>query len=97
MVRSGFGLLFVTEDLFLSFFVTYYDSFGNLITDKKEIAKSYLSKWFWVDLPAIIPWEMFFSSASSDANTQKYIKLLKCIRLLRIFHIIKFMEKFRSV
>jgi hypothetical protein len=43
---------------------------------RREIAKEYLQFWFWVDLLATIPWELFV--------TAKGTGLLPLFKLLRI-------------
>ncbi|GBG34246.1 Potassium voltage-gated channel protein eag [Hondaea fermentalgiana] len=77
-------------DLFLNFATAYVDDWGTLITDRREIGRSYLSHWFWVDLPATLPFELFVPPSEATA-----INMVKCIRLIRITKIFKFLERFR--
>ncbi len=77
-------------DLFLNFAKAYVDDWGALVTDRREIAQTYLSKWFWVDLPATLPFELFVPSSQATL-----INMVKCIRLIRITKILKFLERFR--
>ena len=39
-------------DIFVNFFSAYYDDNHTIITDKKRIAKKYLTGWFLIDLVA---------------------------------------------
>lgn len=77
-------------DLVLNFATAYVDDWGSLVTDRGEIAQFYLSHWFWVDLPATLPFELFVPPSEARA-----INLVKCIRLIRITKIFKFLERFR--
>jgi hypothetical protein len=49
---------------------------GVFIKTRRDIAKEYLTFWFWVDLLATIPWELFV--------TAKGTGLLPLFKLLRI-------------
>ena len=77
-------------DLIINFFTAYIDDWGSLITDRKRIAQMYLSKWFWVDLPACLPFEHFVPASEAIA-----VSMIKCVRLLRIGKVLKYMDRFR--
>ena len=67
---SVFGvLLWIVDILFflnmcISFHLAYWESV-DLITDRQEITKKYLSFWFWVDALSTIPWHLMEASKVS--------------------------------
>ncbi|RME88648.1 MAG: hypothetical protein D6767_09825 [Candidatus Hydrogenedentota bacterium] len=54
-----FWTVLYTIDIFVKFVTPIKIKF-QIITDKKEIAKHYLRKWFWVDLLSAFPWFIIF-------------------------------------
>ena len=58
MVDSLFGI-----DILVIFNTAFYDQDVELVEDRKEIAKHYLSGWFTVDMLAIIPFDRILHSA----------------------------------
>lgn len=69
---------------------------GHVVMDPKEIAKHYFHFWFWIDILASIPFEMF-SGFISDKTTRKSIKLVKYFkipRLLRLGRLLKYLRKY---
>ena len=77
-------------DLIVNFFTAYVDDWGSLITDHKLIAQNYFSKWFWIDLPACLPFELVVPASEAIA-----VSMIKCVRLLRIGKILKYLDRFR--
>ena len=92
-------------DMFITFFTTISDK-GNMMetTDKKLIAKRYISFWFWIDLISIFPFDditsLFISSDSNDKQNNsnmlirtlkmgKIGKLIRLMRLVKVFKILK--------
>eukprot|EP00955_Chlamydomonas_euryale_P046479 353436-Chlamydomonas_euryale.AAC.19 len=46
-------------DICVNFRTAFFDSSGTLIRDSRLIAKNYMKFWFWVDLAATIPYDLF--------------------------------------
>ena len=44
-------------DIVLGFFTSFPDKSGKPITDRKSIAKNYLSGWFAIDFFSVFPFE----------------------------------------
>ena len=65
------------------------------VTDRKKIAKNYLSGWFTIDLFAIIPFDVIVSSQTDMssmvrvARVGKLYKLVKLTRLIRLLKVLK--------
>jgi hypothetical protein len=57
---------------------------GQLVTDRKTIARRYLKGWFVLDVIATVPWDLIFGSAFGG---------LRLLRLLRLAHIATFMKR----
>jgi len=71
---------FFLVDMLLTFRTTYFDEDNELVLDKKVIAKAYLKWAFWIDLVALVPWEIF----GLFANGELYLQI-KVLRLLRFY------------
>jgi hypothetical protein len=64
-----------------------------------EVAKSYMKKWFWIDLVSIMPFEgiVIASNSGSGAggDTASKTKATKMLRLLRVVKILKVLRASR--
>lgn len=86
-------------DILVIFNSAFHNDDFNIVEDRKEIAKQYLSGWFTIDLLAIMPFDLMIESNSSDGNNfqdfariirlGRMSKLIKMMRLLRILKIVK--------
>jgi len=60
---------------------------------RKEIAKVYLSKWFWIDVLVTIPYDLLIKlydpSLHNVANLPKFIRIMKIVRLIRLIKLVK--------
>ena len=92
-------LLFLV-DIFVIFNTAYQDEFFKLITDRKVIARNYLTGWFFIDIVAIIPFDLILKSSTNMnqvirfARIGRLYKLVKLTKLIRIFKIVKNKGKF---
>ncbi|KAL3937147.1 MAG: hypothetical protein SGARI_002264, partial [Bacillariaceae sp.] len=64
-----------------------------VVTDRKQIARHYLSHWFWVDLIGIFPFYVCIIAARGEVGVDnqatrnlQLIRLLRVTRLHRVFH-----------
>jgi hyperpolarization activated cyclic nucleotide-gated potassium channel 2 len=84
--------------MIVTFFTVLQDEDnGELCFDRKTIAVSYLSGWFWIDLVSIMPIDQIikqFTEAGSGANG---LKLAKLSRLTRISKFAKFVRLLKIV
>lgn len=68
-----------------------------LIMEMKPIAVRYLKSWFFIDILATFPFEVFAVVAGIDAGSSvRLFAALKCPRLLRLGRILKFLENMRG-
>lgn len=74
VVQLIVDLSFLT-DMYLNFRTAYIDKRGNLVTNRRRIAKAYLSKWLLPDLISVLPLHFFLGSWS---------ELTTLIKLLRV-------------
>jgi hypothetical protein len=84
-------------DFALNFLKAFENERGDVETNPKEIRRQYFKFWIWIDLPACIPFEAFVPTGANNSNTEetlRYIGFVKCIRLLRIGRLLKYLEKF---
>ena len=68
---------FFLLDMIQNFFYAYYDSDGNIVTDRKKIALKYLYSWFILDLVAILPFNLLVSSFSRASRLYRMLKMTK--------------------
>jgi hypothetical protein len=69
----------------LNFFQCFIDKkTGEEISDLKLIAKHYLKGWFMIDFISSLPWELFSAS---------YVRLIRILRLNKIFTFFFFIER----
>lgn len=80
-----------------------------IVDDRKVIAKNYLSGWFFIDLIAILPFNLILplftdpnpneDLSVSSTNQNEFIritrisKLYKLIKITRLFRLFKFAQK----
>ena len=88
-------LLFIC-DILINFRTTFQDQdTGEYETNAQKIAMKYINGWFWLDLPASLPFELIFLlSGVTDVYELTWLQLLKAPRLLRIGRLMKFLEHF---
>ena len=90
-------------DIIIIFNTAYQDEFFKLITNRKVIAKNYLTGWFTIDLVAIIPFNLILQATTNMnqiirfARIGKLYKLVKLTKLIRIFKIVKSKGRFMDV
>lgn len=80
------------KDLIMNFNLAYFERTGGrtLVTDRNDIASSYLGGWFMIDLISIIPFEMV--GVLVDSAMLSSLKILRILRLLRLFKLIKILR-----
>jgi len=69
-----------------------FSRYGKLVTDRKEISKRYLGRWFWIDLLAFIPFGLIFAPLNL-LNLHRLVKLLRITRLLKLVRVINTIQK----
>ncbi|WZN64521.1 potassium voltage-gated channel protein [Chloropicon roscoffensis] len=80
-------------DMALSFFTGFYDIRGDEVVDLKEIRKKYMSRWFWIDMVAIFPFEVLIIASGKNLNVSVF-NLFKAPRLLRLGKLAKKLDEF---
>lgn len=76
-------ILFFT-DVLLIFNTAYYDKEGNLVTDRKIIARDYLLSWFFLDILACVPMGLIEVYGTNGEKSNGYDNLLRLVRLHRL-------------
>ena len=103
--RLALGLVYsiiFSIDIIVTFFTSITVD-GEEVTSKREIAIRYLRSWFIVDFIAATPFDLIFaegwlSELSNAARclrllSPRYIRILLMVRMLRIYHILPFLER----
>ncbi|GAB4423048.1 MAG: hypothetical protein OHK0011_02680 [Turneriella sp.] len=103
--RQIIGLVYpliFSIDIVVTFFTTITID-GEEITSRKTIAVRYLRSWFIVDFIAATPFDLIFaegwvSELSNAARSlrlfsPRYIRILLMVRMLRIYHILPFLQR----
>lgn len=68
---------------------------GNLIDDRKLIAKDYLKFWFWLDLVSSFPYDWVLTGNPFEPAEIEGSKISKVPRLIRLFKLVRFFRLFR--
>ena len=86
-------------DILVSFNTAYMDSKTSiLVINRKEIAKSYLKFWFWIDLLSTIPFDKLIEAISSfSSNLVAVSRLAKILRLIRLVKLVRFLKLLKLV
>lgn len=73
---------------------------NELVADSRQIAKKYMSKWFWIDLPASVPLDAFIPNAAAVVVNVSFSnatnsggpgvgRLLKSTRLMKMIRLLR--------
>lgn len=80
-------------DILVTFNTAVPISQVKVLEDRKDIAKKYLQKWFWIDLFVTIPYDLMIKlynpSLQNVANLPKFIRVMKIVRLIRLIKLVK--------
>lgn len=79
---------FFLADMILQFFTAYQSRKGDLITNRKSIAKQYLKCWFWIDLVATFPFYLIDFRTTASRLT----RLLRVPRLFKVMRVVKLIK-----
>ena len=100
---AGGALVFINRlvdalffiDMFVNFFLGYFDEHGQWEFDNKKIAFHYLKGWFIVDFLSVIPFDFIADTSGSD--TVENLKILRLVRLLRLIKLARVIRASRLV
>ena len=83
-----FKLLISFSDILLNFRTTYVNHKGEVISSSKSIAINYVKGWFFLDLIAALPFEIFggYFMVSDEIFRYNYLKRFRlCLKSTFIF------------
>lgn len=87
-------------DVVLTFFTVYDDGTGSYISNRRKIAKNYITGWFFLDFFTSLPLQVLEKLANvkdvSDAKALRLARLPRLYRLLRIFRLFKLLRVLKS-
>lgn len=77
-------------------FRTGFTHDGHVVLQPSKIVRHYLAFWFWIDLLASIPFEIFLSGVDSKSQRKaiKMTKYFKIPRLMRMGRVLKYLRKY---
>ncbi|MES1909051.1 MAG: hypothetical protein MHM6MM_001862 [Cercozoa sp. M6MM] len=97
MLLNAFFICDLVLQFFTAFRHTKGPNEGKLETSHLVIAKTYLKKWFWIDLVASVPIDLLFSAylgeSSSAANLNRLVRLLRGFKLIRVLRISRIFKR----
>ncbi|CAG9312626.1 unnamed protein product [Blepharisma stoltei] len=83
-------------DIIINFNTAYVDDEGKIITNRKSIAKRYLTTWFLIDLIACIPFPNLMNNFNADGNKNYgFQRLARVLRLLRMYRLVRVSRLFK--
>lgn len=89
LIERSMDLVFLFEIIF-TFFTPFYNNKNFLEVRHKQIALNYiLSKWFWIDLISIIPFDLMFDFDNNYSVFLKIWKLPRFYKMLKIGRLFK--------
>ena len=77
-------------DIFVNFVSSYEDSSGLPVVDLGDIARNYVSGWFFLDLLACLPVQLIESGLNTESG--KGVKLARLARLPRLYRLIRILR-----
>ena len=88
-------------DCIIIFNSAFYDEDFRIIENYKSIASSYIQSWFFVDILAIIPFDIIMmstvSSDDSGDNSASLNKIVRVVRIGRMYKLIKLTKLLRML
>mmetsp|Transcript_5676 Transcript_5676/g.15074 ORF Transcript_5676/g.15074 Transcript_5676/m.15074 type:complete len:595 (-) Transcript_5676:173-1957(-) len=77
-------------DILINMRTAYYDEDYEMVLDGKQIFRNYRKFWFWIDLLAVLPFDLilqiFLAGSGDDFGTLfGMFKLPRLLRLMRVF------------
>ena len=82
-------------DMIFTFNQVYFDNAtGQWVTSRKDIARNYLSGWFWIDFPSSIPIELvdIFLEDTGSLGLLRFLRMFRLLRLLRLLKIEEYID-----
>lgn len=70
-------LTFVFTDIILNFRTTYVSKSGQVVYEARSICIHYTTTWFFVDLVAIMPFDLLYALEIPVVSTTKRIPFLR--------------------
>jgi hypothetical protein len=80
-------------DIIINFNLAYTNEFDEIVYDRKEIAKHYFRRMFWVDLVGVFPFYVVFLAITGqkgqDSRTAQYLSLLRLFKMVRLHRVVQ--------
>jgi hypothetical protein len=76
-------------DLLFSFSTAHLVDDSYWEVRRGHIAAKYLGGWFWIDMPASIPWEIFDLIGVAASDNARMLRLMRMFRLVRLLRLLK--------
>lgn len=83
-------------DIILNFLTAYEDDNGELVANRKQIARQYLKTWFLIDLFSSFPIVLVQQYTNMNVTNLKFVKLSRLPRLYRLLRLVKLIRFYRS-
>ena len=79
---------FFFVDIIINFNTAFYDQDYNIIENRKSIACDYIKGWFFIDMIAVIPFDLIFEST----NLNEFVRIMRIGRLYKLIKLLKLMR-----
>lgn len=90
-------------DIVVNFITVIESDNGDLVTNRKIIACTYLKGWFLIDFVSCAPVELIFiafnvggETGNKTGTASRFVKLAKLPRIYRILRVMKMIKIFKS-
>ena len=79
-------------DMVIIFNTAIIDEEMNIISDRGVIASDYLAAWFWIDLVAILPFDLVIKSNGEAANLVRFIRIGRIVKILKLLKLVRLIK-----
>lgn len=84
------------NDIFITFNTGFFlQDQGIWVVRRPRIAAAYLRFWFWLDVAALVPWDIL-AGRTSRIGLLRLLRLLRIVRIVRIFKAPIVLERLRK-
>ena len=95
VVNHSIDILFLI-DIMVNFNLATYNEDMDVVEDRVELAKNYLTGWFAIDLIAIIPFDLLTDSGGESNRLVRMARLGRIYRILKLVKLVRFFKLQKS-
>ena len=79
-------------DIIVIFNSAYFDENFALVTDRWKLSLTYVKGWLFIDLIAILPFDLFVPSNGEAANLVRFARIGRVTKILKLLKLMRLMK-----